>query len=445
MAKAKNTVWRFFASVQLALTILIILAGSSIIGTLIQQGQASSFYIKKYGPNLARFFWMLDFTDMYHSWWFIALLTLFAINLVVCSIERLPGAWRLVVMDNLALDPERLEKMRFTHRAEINLTSGAAGEQMSRLLNRAGWGNPDRRDRENGSILLFAQKGVWTRFGVYLVHLSILIILAGAIIGTFFGFKAYVFLPEGRTTQNVFLQESKKQIPLGFELHCDRFAKVFYPNGMIKKYRTDLTVFDPKRDNPYHKSIIVNDPLTYRGITFYLADSYPLNEFMMVLRNRTTGMEQAFRVPLDKNVSWQGANISFRIEECRRAQGGAVQQAEIRFDAAGAAPAVFWMDDQSTATIGGFTLSIRQLYSTLLLAIKDPGILIVYFGSCLMIIGLAISFFLSHQRIWAYLTPREDQGMRILISGISNKNKPAFNRRFQELIDLLKQDVELSS
>jgi len=32
----------------------------------------------------------LGFMDMYHSWWFMAILLLFATNIVVCSIDRIP-------------------------------------------------------------------------------------------------------------------------------------------------------------------------------------------------------------------------------------------------------------------------------------------------------------------------------------------------------------------
>ncbi|MEJ2691269.1 MAG: cytochrome c biogenesis protein ResB [Deltaproteobacteria bacterium] len=88
MPKTKNGIWRFFASVKLALTVLILLAAVSIIGTLIKQGQEPSYYVQEYGTNLARFFQALDITNMYRSWWFSALLCLFAVNLIVCSIER---------------------------------------------------------------------------------------------------------------------------------------------------------------------------------------------------------------------------------------------------------------------------------------------------------------------------------------------------------------------
>ena len=61
---------------------------------------------------------------------------------------------------------------------------------------------------ENGT-LLFAQKGSWTRFGVYVVHTSILIILIGAIIGSarvansilknpLYAFKGGVNIPESQ-------------------------------------------------------------------------------------------------------------------------------------------------------------------------------------------------------------------------------------------------------
>ncbi len=443
--KATGAIWRFFASVKLALITLIILASTSILGTLIKQRQEPSYYVQEYGQNLARLFDILDISNMYSSWWFIVLLCLFAVNLVVCSIQRLPDAWRLVVQDNLSTDLQQLEKMSITHRAYSNLAGTEAADRMQRFLVSAGWKKTRRLDRD-GAILLFTQKGAWTRLGVYVVHLSILIILTGALLGTFFGFQAYVFLPEGRSTNSIFLRISKNPVPLDFKLQNNRFTKTFYANGMIKEFRADLTVFDPKRKTPLQKSIIVNDPLSYQGITFYLADSFPLEEYLYEIRNRVTGMEQAFRVPAEQEVPWPESSVTFRIEELTRDQDDAVQQAKIRFTSGTAAESsLFWVKDNETVNIGQpgeeFTVSFRQLYSILLMAIKDPGVLIVYFGCCLMIVGLAISFFLSHRRVWVRINPKEEQGSLILLSATSNKNKPAFARQFQEeLVDRLQLD-----
>jgi len=451
MPKAKNAVWLFFASVKLALTTLIILAVISIIGTIIKQGQDPSYYVQEYGQNLSRFFEVLDITNMYSSWWFTALLGIFALNLVVCSIERLPRVLHLMTQDNLAIDPRQLEKRGLRHRADSTLSAAAAAERVQKIMVGSGWRKTRRLDREE-AILLFAQKGTWSRLGVYIVHLSILVILIGAITGTFFGLKAYVFLPEGRTTNKVFLRQNKKPVPLGYELRCDRYERTFYPNGMIKQYRVDLTVFDTERQSPLQKSVIVNDPLSYRGFTFYQADSYPMEEFLVVIRNKTTGTEQAFRAPPAQDIAWPGTDAFFRVEDLKRDQDDTVYQAKILFKAdAVSKPSVFWIKDQGAETIRQsgeeFIFEFRQLYSTLLLVVKDPGVWIVYFGCLLMVVGLAIVFFLSHRRVWIRITKREGQqeGSLILISGTSNKNKPSFERKFLELVDLIRQDDELIS
>jgi len=445
MPKVMKAVWRFFASIKLALITLIVLASTSIIGTLIKQGQAPSYYVQEFGANLARFFKILNFTNMYKSWWFATLLCLFAINLVVCSIERLPGVWRMVVMDNLSIDPLKLAKMRFTQRMRTNLQAGAAVERLQRLLYQAGW-RKIRRSAGEGSILLFAQKGAWTRLSVYVVHLSVLIILIGAVTGALLGYQAYVFLPEGRATENIYLQGSKTPIPLGFKLKCDRFERTLYDNGMVKRYRADLTVFDPERETPYRKSVIVNDPLSYRGLTFYQADSFPMEEFFVRIIDRTNGREQDFRVPPEQDAPWQEDNVSFRIDKLDTAQDGTVNKARIRFTTdASAKPSVFWIGNDDTVNLRqsgtDFTISFHQYYTTLLLVTKDPGLLIVYFGCQVMLAGLASFFFLTHRLMWLQISPGDSQETLILISGTSNKNKPAFERRFQELIERLEEDA----
>ena len=183
MPKKTNAVWRFFASVKLALITLFLLAATSIFGTLIKQGQAPAYYVQEYGPKLARLFEKLGLTSMYGSWWYLTILGLFAINLLVCSLQRLPGVWRAMTQDNLAIDPGQLEMMRFTHQTVAAPAPDDAEGRIRRLLAGAGWKKPGRAERD-GMVLLFAQKGGWSRLGVYVVHLSILVILLGVLVGT---------------------------------------------------------------------------------------------------------------------------------------------------------------------------------------------------------------------------------------------------------------------
>ncbi len=448
MTKTKNTVWRFFASVKLALATLITLAVTSIIGTLIKQGQPGTYYIEEYGQGMARLFEQLGFTEMYSAWWFVALLCLFAVNLVVCSIERLPGVWRQMKADNLAIEVRQLESMAASHRLETGLTVSAAAQQIKLIMANSGWKNPRQLNRD-GTTLYAVQKGAWTRLGVYIVHLSILIVLVGAIIGSLFGFQAYVFIPEGTSTSNIYLRKDKQPVALGYALQCDWFEKSFYPNGMIKQYRADLSVIDPERQAPYTKSVVVNDPLSYRGLNFYVGDGFPMDEYFVVIRNQRTLTEQAFRVAPEQDIPWKESTETFRIAQVERDEEGNALRAKISFGAEGSAESSdFWVNNQGTVTLrqqdGEYTFTYRQLYSTLLLVTKDPGVMTVYFGFCLMVLGLAISFFMSHRRLWVHITPRGKSEAQILVSGGSNKNNPGFARRFEELIVALEQDTTLT-
>ncbi len=448
MSKSKNVVWRFFASVKLALISLIILAATSIIGTLIKQAQEPSFYIQEYGESAARFLQTLRLDAMYSSWWYIALLCLFAVNLIVCTIERLPGVWRLVVLDNTDITLGQLEKKSCSHSLATDLPVPAAVDRTLESLKQSGWKVTTQKSLGD-STLLFRQKGAWSRLGVYVVHLSILIILAGAIIGNLFGFQAYVFLPEGRPSEHVFLRKTKEPYPLGFKLQCDKFEKLLYDNGMAKQYRADLSIHSPELAIPLRKSVIVNDPLSYQGLTFYVGDSYPLQEYLVLIRNHATNQEQAFRVPTEQDVPWQGTTLSFRIDKLLLDQEGRASRAQIKLTAAGNSEPVTVQvaeNGEVDTEISGihFSIHFRQFQSVLLLVTRDPGVLTFYLGCALMVVGLAISLLLSHRRLWVHFSSTEKNGSSILISGTSNKNMVGFEQQFEHLIERINRDFPIT-
>ncbi len=88
-------IWDFFSSVKLAIFTLCTLAATSIIGTLIPQGESAAFYVNNFGPKTAHFFQILDIPNMYYSWWFLGLLGLLSTNLIICSLDRFPQYGRL--------------------------------------------------------------------------------------------------------------------------------------------------------------------------------------------------------------------------------------------------------------------------------------------------------------------------------------------------------------
>lgn len=441
MSKEDNAVWRFFASVKLALFVLFILAATSIIGTLIPQGNPPDFYVQQFGPSLTRLFFLLDLHRMYSSWWFLGLLMLFSMNLIICTIDRLPHVWHMVVADNLATPVERLEKMeQRAHFAGNNTTPTAAADIIHGVLLANGW-KAKQAERPEGT-LLFAQKRAWSRLGVYVVHLSILVIFAGAIVGSLFGFKAGVLIPEGHSVSEVYEFGTDRPIPLGFDLRCDRFDIQFYANGMPKKYRSELTVNDQRQGKTFTRPIEVNDPLSYRGITFYQSSYEPTNEFLVQVESPANGKKQLFRIPAGQQISWPGTNISFGVINMMAGERGGENRFKIWFSDGKGEPAVFWMPDAVSTPIPRpdqeYLFSLKQIYATGLQVAKDPGVWVVYIGCGLMLTGLFVAFFLSHQRIWVSIR-QEGNTVHTLLCGTSNKNKIGFERNFAQLREAIEK------
>ena len=445
MKKTDNMVWRFFASVRLALFTLLILATTSIIGTLIPQKNPPEFYIEAFGQRTAQFFQMLDVPDMYNSWWFISLLLLFSINLIVCTIDRLPNVWQMVVMNNLDTDPERLEKM--PHRQVFHARGDAAtlADTAATLLAKNGW--KAQMASKPAGPLLFSQKNAWSRLGVYAVHFSILVIFAGAILGSTLGFKAGVMLPEGRVTDTVYETGTGNPLPLGFTLRCDNFNVSFYADGATpKEFRSDLSVLENGKVTIDKRPIIVNDPLSYKGITFYQSSYEPMQGFNVVITNKATKTSQTFQIPFGQKINWKEGGIDFGvINQEVRSRMGDVNRLKVWFFDGQGEPSIFWMDNNATQTISRpaatYEFEASQVYATGLQVAKDPGVWTVYAGCILMLIGLYVAFFLSHRRIWVYITREEAADRcRILVCGASSKNKIAFEKEFTALVDSFTHD-----
>ena len=449
--KKKNPIWAFFASVKLALFLLFILAGTSIIGTLVPQNKPANFYIEQYGQNMANLMHTLNVQDMYNSWWFLSLLGIFSLNLIVCSLERIPNVIRIVRKDNLTTDPARLHKMRLHKTIGLSGSLATAKQQVTAYLGGKGW-KSDSRDKENGTML-FSQKGAWTRFGVYIVHTSILVILLGAVIGSStvakkilhnpnFAFKGSIMVPESRETDFIYAFQTGKKIDLGFTVRCNYFTIEYYSNGMPKTYLSKVTVLEDGKpvalkDGKTIHFLKVNKPLTYKGVTFYQSSYQPYSEYLVTLIDKNTGAEQTSIISAGKQVEADGDKISFGIINNEK-RGEAVQRVKIWFSDKQAAPSTFWLNNDQEAIIkrpsGDYSLHVKQLYATGLQVTKDPGVWWVYTGCGLMLFGLFVAFFTSHRKIWAHVY-EEDGQPTVIFAGSANKNKVSFEKVFAALVD----------
>ncbi len=261
-----HTIWNFLASVRLTVIVLLSLAATSVVGTLIPQNAASDWYYHKYGETLFRLFSGMHLFDMYHAWWFQALIAILVVNIVICSIDRIPGVWKIVTVQQPKFNIEQFRKQADAENYTVQQPPDALRERYARYVSRHfGY---HRVENIGKSTCIFAEKGRWTRFGVYGVHFSVVLMLTGSLIGLIAGFDGFVNIPEGETISAARLNNGDTSQPLGFAVRCDDFDVSFYENGAPKEYRSRLSVIE-NNATVLQKDIIVNDPLRYKGINMY--------------------------------------------------------------------------------------------------------------------------------------------------------------------------------
>jgi cytochrome c biogenesis protein len=450
LSKEQNFVdrlWDFFCSLKLAIITLILLALTSIIGTIIEQGTTPEELAAKSG-------WSLDFLkfldqsinafDMYHSKWFLGLLGLFAVNLTCCSIKRFPNVWKTVREPKLVVDDGYFRSL--SNVEEVVVTKGTIEEVRDRTvaLLKSRFGAPVVTEQD-GKVHLYAEKGAISRFGVYVTHSSILIIFLGAMIGNLWGYKAYVNILEGGTVDKIMGRSGQEQIPLGFSVRCDDFEVAFYEGSQRpKEFSSDLVVLENGQE-VLKKRIEVNDPLSYKGLTFYQSSYGPAGEpnFLFRVRERATGQTLEFKARRGEHVPlpWGGSFAVTNYTEHYNNFGPAVQMHVNTPDGQHGNPFVVLQQfpDFDAQRGGGEIFSLvrfEQRYYTGLQVAKDPGVWVVWLGCFLMVFGSLGAFFLSHRRLWVTIQPL-NKGIGVKLGGSAHRNQPAFALYF----DTLRKDL----
>ena len=247
---------RFFASLKLAIVLLMVLAIASTLGTLIPQGRSAAEYAARYG-SLAKPLIALQFTSLYHSGWFLALLFLFGLNIVVCTLTRLSPKFRRAFRPKVASDPKALSALAAKDRFKRDATPAEAAAKVRAALTRHHY--RVRGEEGESRIFLLGRKRVLGWFGSDVVHIGLLVILAGAIVTGLGGFRTNLSLKEGETLE----------VPrAGFSVRLDKFETEYYPQGGVKDWKSSLTVLAGGAAVA-NGVVEVNHPLSYGGFSFY--------------------------------------------------------------------------------------------------------------------------------------------------------------------------------
>ncbi len=455
-----NIFWHFFASVKLAIVLLIILAILCILGTVIPQQREAVEFASRLSPSMLRILISLDLFDMYHSLWFRVLLGLITLNLIVCSLDRWPATWKRFT---IRPEPDRTKPFDGLAPEQSCTTTEVpkeSADRVGRLLQ-----SRYRKIREKeagGNRFFYAEKGGLSHFGVYFVHLSVLLILVGGLVGSFFGFEAYVNILEGEQTDTVMLRKGMRPLKLNFNVRCDRFTVDFYENGAPKEYRSDLSFLVNGKEIK-KIPVLVNHPVEFMGVTFYQSSYGTTPGKMVDLRISGPGDSvTALKVESGKAVELPGGEGNFRVVDARGDIMNMGPAVLISVQPTSHTETVdFWVfkdEEQALGKLPGpmrqslkfnpaafkpytfFVDGLETRYYTGLQVNRDPGVSIVWVGCFLMVAGLFFTFFTSHRRIWVRVLGA-GSGVRIDVAGTANKNPVGLERELEHLVkDIRKID-----
>jgi cytochrome c biogenesis protein len=290
---------------RFAIALLVILAISSIIGTVLKQEDPYPNYVNQFGPFWADIFRGLSLYDVYGAWWFMLILIFLVISVSLCVIHNAP---KMLLDARSWKDRVREGSLRaFRHKSEFHASAVScvnAAERLMRLGHQLGY-RLVARETGTGEILIAGKRGTLTKFGYISAHVAIVVICAGGLLDSnlpielqmwIFGktateldadvdaispdhrlspsnptFRAFALVPEGQQTSAAVLDRQDGSLiqDLPFSIQLNRFVVDYYSTGMPKLFASDIVVTDLKTGRRVQARVQVNKPFTYDGISIY--------------------------------------------------------------------------------------------------------------------------------------------------------------------------------
>jgi cytochrome c biogenesis protein len=456
LSDKKNSISSFFSSVKLTVALLIVIILSSILGTLIPQQEAADTVVHRLSPGIVSIAQKLQLFDIYHSLWFILLMVLLAINLIVCSVNRWPVSWKRFRGTS---DPENEVILSEPPPDQTVISMNEVNEEAARVegILKKVYRRVQRQETERG-ILLTGEKGNGSYLGVYVIHASILIILAGTMIGFLWGFDAYMEIPEGESTDSVMVKRGGDVKKLNFTILCDRFSMEYYEDGTPKLYRSELS-FTKNGSILQQSAVLVNHPATFEGTRFYQASygTASVGEAVIVIRkgpNQThkikVAVENEFDLPenegkakiirMEGNFMGMGPAVKIQITAARgNVQFWIFQNIEAMEEAYPGLKNHVPMFNPGLFAPYVFSLAaILPKHYTGLQVNNDPGVPIVIGGSFLLVTGFILVFFYAHRRVWIRIN-REGAKTCIVVSGKTNRDPVGLGRETSRLVEEIRK------
>jgi ResB protein required for cytochrome c biosynthesis len=447
-----DRLWRVFTSMRTALVLILLLTLIAFIGTLLMQvpsvelqrdPQAYATWLETLRPKYGGWVVVLDklqLLSIFNSVWFKLVLVLLTTSLLTCSVNRFRGLWRTATHPRTKMTPVFYDRAPHSANLKVAMEPAAVAPRI-----RAAFGARHYRtvvEADGDDIHVYADRFRWAPFGTLVAHLSIVFIFGAALLGQALGFRDSSFAaPIGRRVEVGY--------GTGLAIEAKSFTDTYSTqNGAPTDYASDLVLYK-NGVQVAAQTIRVNEPLTYEGVAVY--QSYYGPEAEMVVADSSGKTVFDGGVPLqwgstDKNrrigtFDVPGANLSVYVvgvasgETDPQIKPGQMQLEVYPGEGQpSAALATRVVTQGEPAQLAGYTFTFsRERQFTGLIVARDPGTVLIWIGTTLLVVGSAMVFLFQQRRIWLLI--RRTPGGSVVRLGTTTRHDAAFASDFRRLVD----------
>ena len=418
------------SNLTFTITILLLIASLSIIGTIIEQDQNLEFYQATYSKNNNTFgfpVWKiikyLQLDHLYTNWWFLSLIATFISSLIICTLStQLPilrnaRKWKFCYNKQQILN---LEKTAF-------LTSPSPCTLIYTL-------NQQKYFVFQQNNKIYAYKGLIGRLSPIFVHLSIILLLTGSLLSSFGEFVIQEIIPNGETfhIQNIVKSGKLSHIQQDYSIRVNNFFIKYNPDNSIQQFLSKISIVTDSGEEVKKGTIQVNSPIYFKNITIYQND-WDIIALRLKLNDRIIMQIPCKSFIQNKNKIWISTikisdqnTIYIIIPNLRRelyfynTHGSLITKTSVN----------------KTVIFKELSITIKDIIPRTGLQIKaDPGIIVVYFSFMLLILS-TITSYTSYSQLWIiYYTYTQFE-----LGGNTNRGYLTFE---EDLEDIQRQNFKL--
>lgn len=422
----KQKLFRFVADLRFSIFILLLISFCSIIGTVIEQDQSIEIYKENYpftNPVFGLLTWdrilQFGFDHVYKTWWFFTLIFLFGLSLISCTfLQQLPSlkiARRCQFFRN---------NKQFYRLKNFTTLSTLKDFSFNKILSRIKQNNYSIFQQKN---IVYCYKGLIGRIAPILVHLSMILVLLGTIVGSLFGFKAQEMVPktENFHIQNILTNGQLTIIPKT-SARINDFWITYTKNKTVSQFYSDISILNSEGNEKERKTISVNYPLIYDNIYYYQTDWN-----LIGLRFQTTNNE-IIEYPLLNILKNQSKVWLTWVANEKSLNEGMIALIDNLegYCSIYSETGKFLGNLELNETINfkkPFTL-LEILSSTGLQIKTDPGIPFIYIGFFFLMVSTLISY-ITYSQIWII-----QKNQKLFIGGTTNRAIFDFELEFFKII-----------